>query len=86
MMCFGAHGHGSAGANIQGDVHVGSSVPHSGVERWKHHSAKKDMPHVSFKDDNVACSLFTVTVWIITCVSGVKLNYDFNGLFQMNLD
>jgi len=61
MMCFGAHGHGSAGANIQGDVHVGSSVPHSGVERGKHHSAKKDMPHVSFKDDNVACSLFTVT-------------------------
>lgn len=59
MMCFGAHGHhGHAGAHglmatdglADGDV--GSSAG-----RVNCHS------RVSFKDDNVACSLFTVSLF-----------------------
>jgi len=52
MMCFGAHGHGHS----HGESHVSSS----NTGHVKQRSAKQDVMRASFKDDDVACSLFTV--------------------------
>ena len=58
MMCFGADGHSHSHAGLTGTGDVPSSVD----GRTKHESAGRNVPRVSFKEDTVACSLFTVAV------------------------
>ena len=63
MMCFGAHGH----SHGHSDGHVGrrSNVGVGRVQQ-KRECVKDDVPQVSSRDDDVACSLFTVAVSHLT--------------------